>query len=191
VIRVWRREKAADALAPLLTRRLRLTAITQDLLDAESSGPVALARALNATVPPDWPPEHWEPPVRRFIGSQGHEHPATVPWHRYIVLRPGQAGCGWRRTLVGCAGAFPRTGGDVEMGYSVVASFQRRGIASEAALTLTDWLLTQEHIRSVSAQTYESMDASVKVMRAAGMSFVGPGDEAATVRYRRTRESRA
>ena len=167
---------------PLETARLRLVAMTAALVGAEAHDDWQLGEALGARLAADWPPEHWEAAVRAHIVAQLTERPETVGWHRYIVLV--EAGT---PVLVGCLGAFPCAAGDVELGYSVVGSWQRRGLATEAAGALIGWLFGQGSVHSVSAQAYVSSPASVKVMERCGMRFVGQGDEVGTVRYRRWR----
>ena len=41
-------------------------------------------------------------------------------------------------TLIGCVGAFPKEAGDVEIGYSTLPEFQRKGYATEAAAALLE-----------------------------------------------------
>lgn len=179
MIGLLRRPRAA--VKPLVTARLHLVPITPSTLNAESHDDWQLGEALKARLAPDWPPEHWEEPVRAHILAQLQAQPETVGWHRYMLLS------GAVPLLVGCLGAFPCAAGDVELGYSVVNSYQRRGLATEAAETLITWLLEQAVVHSVSAQAYETAPASVKVMQRCGMRFVGQGDEPGTVRYRRWR----
>ena len=168
--------------AALETARLRLDVMTAALLNTEAHDTWHLAEALGVGLAPDWPPDHWESPVRAHITAQLTQHPETMGWHRYMVLTNGA-----KPALVGCLGAFPGAAGDVELGYSVVGSQQRRGLASEAVEGLVRWLFGQQAVHSVSAQAYETSVASVKVMERCGMRFVGGGDEAGTVKYRRWR----
>jgi RimJ/RimL family protein N-acetyltransferase len=178
---LFSRRRTAD----LQTGRLRLVAITPEMLAAEQNADTReLARLLNARVTEEWPPEHWEPHVLRFILQQYEARPDTTGWHRYVVLT------GWTgrdRTLVGAFGGFPKDGGDVEIGYSTLPAFQRRGYATAAARVMVEWFLQREGVRSVSAQTYPRLPESIKVMERSGMVYVGDGDEAGTVRYRRER----
>ena len=164
---------------------LRLVAITTDMLTAEHSGNAAgLGTMLRAKLTREWPPVDWEPHVYRIIQKQYDEWPGSFGWHRYVVLK---GGLGRARTLVGAIGGFPRAQGDVEIGYSTLPGFQRRGYATASARTLVEWLLTQEGVQSVSAQTYPRVVESIKVMERCGMKFVGEGDDSGTVRYRRVR----
>ena len=169
----------------LKTGRLRLVAITPEMLTAEhNADAVALAWLLKAKLTQEWPPVDWEPHVYCIIQKQYEEWPDSFGWHRYVLL---EGGLGRPRTLVGAVGGFPRANGDVEIGYSTLPAFQRRGYATAFATKLVEWLLTMEDVRSVSAQTYPRLVESIKVMERCGMSFVGEGDDPSTVRYRRHR----
>ena len=166
----------------LESARLRLVTITPEMLEAEAL-PAAqeLADVLQAELPAGWPPALWETAVWLHIAAQLQAQPETVGWHRYMVSveRPPR--------LIGCLGGFPCGRGDVELGYSVASDEQGKGFASEAAETLTAWLLRRPEVRSVSAQAFETSTASVRVMQRCGMVCVGAGDQPGTVRYRRWR----
>jgi [ribosomal protein S5]-alanine N-acetyltransferase len=165
--------------------RLRLVSITPAMLAAEDAQDpefCTLGRLLVARVTQEWPPVHWEPHVFQFILKQYEARPDTVGWHRYVLLCDTS---GKGRTLIGCVGGFPRPGGDVEIGYSTLPEFQRRGYATAFANTLVTWLLKQKGVVSVNAQTFARLPESIKVMERCGMVFAGEGDEPGTVRYRR------
>jgi RimJ/RimL family protein N-acetyltransferase len=165
--------------------RLRLVAIAPEMLAAEQNADaIELARLLKAKLTEEWPPVEWEPHVYRIILKQYDERPDSFGWHRYVLL---EGGLGRPRTLIGAIGGFPRAYGDVEIGYSTLPAFQRRGYATAFATKLVEWLLTLEEVQSVSAQTYPWVPESIKVMERCGMTFVGDGDDAGTVRYRRVR----
>ena len=174
--------RSRQLIQPILTSRLCLVAMTSSLVTAEAHDDWQLSESLRSRLAPDWPPELWEPPVRAHILAQLTEQPETMGWHRYMLLRgPTEP------LLVGCLGGFPCQSGDVELGYSVVDSQQRRGLATEAVQGLVQWLFQQSAVHSVSAQAYETSAGSVKVMQRCGMRFVGSGEEQGTVRYRRWR----
>ena len=166
---------------PIRTARLKLIAITPEMLTAETTGRPDLAAAVRANIPADWPPEHWESHVWAYILAQYRAVPGTFGWHRYMISEREP------RELIGCLGAFPGANGDVEIGYSVVDSQQRQGFGSEAADALISWLLRRPEVRSVSAQAFETAPGSIKVMQRCGMQCVGAGDHPGTVRYRRWR----
>ena len=170
--------------APIRTARLKLVAITPEMLGAEGSGGAAVGKLLGGISVRDWPPEHWEPHVWTHILAQYRATPQTFGWHRYMVA----VGDGERRSrLVGCLGGFPCATGDVELGYSVSEGEQRQGFGSEAACALMTWLLRRPEVHSVSAQAFETAPASIRIMQRCGMQCVGAGDQPGTVRYRRWR----
>jgi ribosomal-protein-alanine N-acetyltransferase len=178
-------QRRAARPAVLKAGRLRLVAMTPEMLAAEDSGNLnSLANLLGAKLTAEWPPADWEPHVYRLILTQYAERPDTLGWHRYVLLEDG---LGRKRTLVGAVGGFPKANGDVEIGYSTLPEFQRRGYASAFARALVEWLLVQDGVASASAQTYPRFQESIKVMERCGMQFTGDGDDAGTVRYRRMR----
>lgn len=186
-------QKKQAGCADLRVGALRMVAITPAMLRAEQAEDYALlGELLGAKLTPEWPPVEWEPHVFRYMLKQYEEYPETMGWHRYVLLCDGfGAGLGMARggkTLVGAVGAFPKMGGDAEIGYSTLPEFQRRGYATACARTLVEWLLQKDHVRSVSANTYPRLPESIKVMERCGMTYVGDGDEPGTVKYRRSRE---
>lgn len=174
------RVRRGGRVGDLRSKRLVLVGITQEMLRAEGEAPERVGTLLRARRTEEWPPEHWEPHVLGFIARQYEDEPRTMGWHRYVLLQEGR-----ERTLVGVVGAFPKLDGDVELGYSTLPAFQRRGIATEAVRMLVEWLLRQRAVASVSAQTFPRLPESIKVMESCGMLFAGDGDEPGTVRYRR------
>lgn len=178
-------QRRAARPAVLKAGRLRLVAMTPAMLIAEDGGNFnVLAQILRAKLTAEWPPADWEPHVCRLILTQYEEMPETLGWHRYVLLDDG---LGRGRTLVGAVGGFPKAGGDVEIGYSTLPEFQRRGYATGAAGALVEWLLRREGVASVSAQAFARTPESIKVMERCGMRYVGDGDDAGTVRYRKNR----
>jgi len=167
----------------LKTSRLRLVAMTPGMLEADVARDGSLGSVLGAQLPAEWPPLDWETHVIEMIFVQTSEMPSSVGWHRYALLTEGRG----KRTLVGCVGGFPKPDGVVEIGYSTLPAFQRRGLGTEAARALVEWLLRQEGVRAVTAQTFATTSESIKVMKRCGMVFAGDGDDPGTVRYRRDR----
>ncbi len=175
------RAERVGRVAELKVGRLRLVAILPEMLVAEQTADYAeLGRLLGARLTMEWPPEHWEPHVFRFMLKQFDEMPETLGWHRYVVLQDWLG----RRTLVGAVGGFPKVNGEVEIGYSTLPEYQRRGYATAFAGAMVGWLLERDGVRCVSAQALEGVVESVKVMERCGMRFVGQGDDEGTVRYR-------
>jgi RimJ/RimL family protein N-acetyltransferase len=162
----------------ILTARLRLVAITADMLDAESAHALRLQPLLHARVPAEWPDDNWEPHVFDYIRKQYADHPETMGWMRYVVL-PGDD-----PVLIGTVGAGPRKEHEVEFGYAILKPWQRRGFATEAARTLLNEVFANPTVESVIAHTYPHLQESIRVMEKCGLVADGAGDEEGTVRYR-------
>ncbi len=69
--------------------------------------------------------------------------------------------------------APPDETGTVELGYSVNASYQGRGYATEMAQALVAWALRQPTVRRVTAECLEDNPASIRVLEKSG--FVQSG----------------
>lgn len=130
------------------------------LLRAELAGNKALAAALGVVVPDGWPPgQHTMEAVKYFI-----EHPELIEegWSDYYAIAAATATT--PATLVCSIGyqGLP-AGGRVEVGYSVVESWRKRGIATEAVSALVE-RARQYGMRSVIAHALPHNTASIAVL---------------------------
>ena len=163
----------------LTTARLRLVGADIPLLRADLAGKQALGTALDVEVADTWPPEYYDTDAVQWTLNVAETLADDSPWRSYYIVLNAST-----PTLVGTAGfkSAPDEHGVVEIGYSVTASFQRRGIASEAAEALITH--AYEHgAKAVAAETFPELVASLGVMRRLGMVHAGQGSEAGTVRY--------
>ncbi len=152
---------------PLLTPRLELFVPDDPALRASVRGAPELAPAVRRPVETDWPPRHWETPVIDWILTRRAEHPAEPFWAPWLIaLRDGPV-----VGTCGCKGP-PDEIGAVEIGYSVVESHWRRGIASEAAGALITWIWHDPRVRLIRAHTLAGDMASSGVLRRNGFQFV-------------------
>ena len=152
-----------EAIGSLTTSRLLLVQATPVLIAAELEGVGRLAELLGAIVPPDWPPEHHDVETLRFWSEQLSRSGAAGWWLHYIVLRNANP-----RTLVGTVSyKGPPVDGTVEIGYSVVPSWQRRGLATEASRALIEeaWGRGAE---VVVAHTLPDLKPSIRVLEKLG-----------------------
>jgi [ribosomal protein S5]-alanine N-acetyltransferase len=169
----------------IITARLALIAVTPESMQSEQLSDGRLGSIVNALVPAEWPPKHWEPHVFELLLNRFAGDAEEVGWHRYIALRHADGS----RTLIGTIGGFRKaeTPGDCEVGYSVLPEFQGKGYATEATKAMIEWALAHPGVRTISAQTFPSLPKSIRVMEKCGMELVGAGDEEGTVRYRLNR----
>lgn len=164
----------------LQTRRLELIAGTVALLDAELAGRAALEQALGIDVPHEWPPELYDRPAMEYSLKQLRD-PAAAGWSLWYLISTETK----RAVAAGIAGfkGKPTEDGTVEVGYSVLGAFQRRGYATEAVGALVEWAFRQDAVRRVVAETFPHLTASIRVMEKNGFHLLGPGSEAGTLRY--------
>lgn len=153
----------------LETVRLRLVAATRALVESELDDPLRLARNIGADLPQDWPPEHHNSTTLQFTRTALDDPGAAGWWLHYLVLIDAP-----RPALVGVAGyKGPPTNGVAEVGYSVVPSRRRQGIATEACQALVEgaW---QRGASVVVAETHPHLEPSIRVLRKLGFTPAPP-----------------
>lgn len=168
------------------TPRLDLIAITPEslLIQQRNSATMRaeLGVAMDAEVPGEWPPEHWEPHVFDYLLNLFTESSEAIGWCRYLALRHEKG-----RTLIGTVGSgFPKPEtGEAEIGYGILPSWQRNGYAPEAVATMLPWLQSRRAIRAFVAQTFPYLRGSIRVLEKSGFQHIGPGFEEGTILFRR------
>jgi len=164
----------------LRTARLELVAATPALERAARAGASALAEALSCRVPDDWPPPLSED-TQGFWEEALEADPELVGWATWYWLLAGDAA---PPELVGYGGFTGRPAeGACEVGYSVVESHHRRGIATEAVRALVDWAFAHDEVALVRAHTMPELAPSIGVLDKLAFELVGPGAEEGTIRY--------
>jgi len=136
---------------PILeTERLELVPFTLDLIKLLVTDRDAFATHLKVQLPADWPPDYL---MRLYhkAAEAVEQNPATVDWGGYLaILKQG-------RLVIGYPGLKgpPDWFGSVEVGYSVVPSWQRQGLAPEAVGALIEWVFSQPGVKQVRAECHE------------------------------------
>jgi RimJ/RimL family protein N-acetyltransferase len=168
------------------TARLALIPATARTTRAALMGRKALAQALELPVPESWPPDLLDDAALEYMRDKldlGPEHAGW--WLHFVVLRDGPGG----GVVIGTAGykGPPDPGdGSVEIGYSVVRDFQRRGYATETARALVSCAFEVPEVRRVIAETLPGLTPSIGVLRKCGFRFIGDGSEPGVIRYELT-----
>ena len=152
----------------LHSRRLELRALELEAVDAALAGERdRLAAALGVEIPEGWPEpivrERALPMVRRRLALD----PTTAVWGLWAVVLDGGVVGG-----VSLKGP-PDPRGIVEIGYGILGPWRRRGIATEAASALVDWVRRQAGVRRVTAQCEPTNVGSIRVLEGIGMRQVG------------------
>ncbi|HWE29116.1 MAG TPA: GNAT family N-acetyltransferase [Polyangia bacterium] len=167
----------------LFTRRLELIAATPALARLDSDGTrdnsyAAFAAALQATVPPAWPPPMFandQASLPRRLAADA----TLIGWTVWYAVQQESP------TLVGTLGFLGKPDGDgaVDIGHSMLAQFQRRGYATEAMGALIDWAFAQDDVRTIRARVLATDEQALRVLERSGLSFIGEGGNPRMLRF--------
>jgi ribosomal-protein-alanine N-acetyltransferase len=104
--------------------------------------------------------------------------------HRLVVERDTGA-------VVGGAGFFgPPQDGEVEIGYGIVPSRQRRGYATETVQAMMADVFRVDGVHTVTANVDLDNPASIRVLKKAGMTLCAQDQQQATYHIRRPASGR-
>ena len=170
--------------SPLRTRRLNLIPATAAHLKAELSDRAAFARMLGTRVPDAWPPPLYDRAAVKYTLKKQRVTPRRGWSTWYLLLRtdatPLLAGiCGFKG---------PPQQAVVEVGYSVLDRFQRRGLATEATGALVRWAFSHPRVELVIAHTLAELTPSIRVLEKLGFTQRGTPLEEGAIRFEVTRE---
>lgn len=159
---------------------MRIVPASPASIEAELVGATSLAVHLDAQLAPDWPPEHHDADLLRHTASQLERPGHDGWWLHYIVVDAGT-----RPVAVGtCGFKGPPRHGTIELGYSVVASHRRRGIATVAVEALLTLAVSRDPtVTTAVADTLPHLAPSVRVLEKLGFE---PADapEPGVLRFR-------
>lgn len=157
------------------TERLRLLPATAGSVQAEMHDLPRLAAILGATVPSGWPLDSLAEALPWFE-AQLDAHPQDIGWYGWYALLEAE-GEATAPVLVGSAGFLgaPDGEGRVEIGYSVLPQWRRRGLAGEMVRALVGWAFRQPGVEWIVARTAQDNPASVRVLL--GTGFLPDGVE--------------
>ncbi len=161
------------------TERLDLIPVTLEIIEADLHHRDKLPVLLNAKVGEGWPPPLVDATAMEWTKRAVQADPALggwTAWH-WILREP--------RTLIGLSGFKSRpANGAVELGYSTLPLYQRRGFATEAVKAMTDWAFAHG-AELVFAETLPELMASQGVLVKCGFQFTGEGSEPGVIRFER------
>ena len=180
------------------TSRLTLLEATIPLLTAEGahvaaqqSGHVSsyastFEQLLNAKVAAPWPPLLNDDASRCWMIRYLEANP-DPGWGMYYLVLKG--GTNERSVAIGNGGykGEPTADGTVEIGYSVVPSYQGRGFATEAIAGLVLRAFEDARVQRVIAETLPDNIPSIRVLQKNGFLDAGPGNDAGSIRLLRER----
>lgn len=142
----------------VLQRRLVYDTFTMDV--------VFITGTRQVTFLPDWPGDALV--LFPMMIEQYQDTPDQVPWGGVIIEREEWVAVG----QMGFKGV-PDQDGNVEIGYGINPSYQRRGYATEMVRALVEWALMQPSVWSVTAECREDNHGSIRVLEKVGFQHIG------------------
>ncbi|QDP39050.1 GNAT family N-acetyltransferase [Radiobacillus deserti] len=140
------------------TERLSLLPFTKEMVTATIKGKDTLEDLIQLKVSSEWPNTDYAE-ILPFVEKQLIQNPGGSKWSYLIVNNSDQTVVG----EVGCKGG-PDENGLVEIGYGVVPSYQRKGIASEAVTGLVNWLQQEPGVSRIVAECLPTNVGSIRVL---------------------------
>jgi RimJ/RimL family protein N-acetyltransferase len=151
----------------LETNRLCLFPLTVKQLRLWTTNILVLEKELNCS----YQAEPLEGDFLEIVRGQAQKaayDEANYPFHSFwFLVRKAD------RIVVGSAALkdVPDGNGDVEIGYGLGTGFEHNGYMTEAVKTMCDWILRQEGVSHVTAETDAGGTASQNVLKRCGFTL--------------------
>jgi ribosomal-protein-alanine N-acetyltransferase len=163
------------------TGRLDLIPVTLEIVEADLHRRHQLPGILRARIGEGWPPPLMEVAGMQCLKRSLQADPMLGGWTAWYWILRGA------RVLIGISGFKSRpVNGAVELGYSALPKYQRRGFASEVVDAMVKWAFAHG-VERVTAETLPELIASQRVLAKNGFYFVGEGSEPGVIRFERRR----
>lgn len=156
----------------IATNRLKLLPVDAAACEASFAGTDALSQHLAISLPDVIDLGYGAEPFR-YTYERIKEHPDELIWWMYLFVRQQD------QVLVGIGGykGPPDEHGIVEIGYQIYEPYRSQGLATEAARGLIQQAFTHAEVNVVQAHTLAEENASVRVLKNCGMTFVQAIDD--------------
>jgi len=149
----------------LKSDRLLLLSCELEHLDWLETNPSELEQHLGISIP-----DHWTefPEVIPYSYNALKLNPSLAGWWTYLFIHAAD------KVLIGFGGfkGKPDDSGMVEIGYEITPSYQKQGLATEAAHTIINYALTHPFVKVIQAHTLAASNASTRVLKKVGMKQV-------------------
>lgn len=144
-----------------------LVPASRNLLQAELNDPPAVFNILDVgAAPPYWPPDLNDDDSFRHALNLIPAGAQTADWGFYYVLLHE----GGQRHAIGLGGfkEQPDENGEVEIGYSILEPYRRRGFATRMTGLLVDHAFADPSVTAVTATTLPDLIPSIGVLEKVG-----------------------
>jgi ribosomal-protein-alanine N-acetyltransferase len=160
------------------TEAIRVVTLDLEAVTAALEDRRRLEELLGCAVDPEWPLLDMRD-LLGFVRSQLGANSDAAHWGGVIVKKNPDI-------VIGDVGFHSSpVDGQVEIGYSIVPHYRRRGYATQAVEAFLRWGFQHEEVSEVIARVAQDNAASVGVLEQAGFEFLSANDE--LIRYRISR----
>lgn len=166
------------------TKRMVLISAEAEHIRAELESHEKFVSIIGAEVPEGWPPGEYDKSAQEFFLKLLSENdPDSEGWYNWYALLNQAAPC--KRVVIGAGGytGKPDESGNVEIGYSVVSSYQRKGYATEFMSALISRAFSDSRVNRIKAHTTAENTASCRVLEKLGFAYEGNGSQFGTIRF--------
>lgn len=171
------------------SERLKLIPLTHELLQLYHTNRSALDQHLGLTasaiqVAPGYQSEIDDAMVNFWL-PKTLEHADRYYWYTNweIVLKSANISIGG----IGFAG-YPNEAGELQVGYMIDLQQQRKGYATEALRTITDWAFKHDDVKAIIGQTPPGNAASQATLLKNGFTADGEREEG-LLQFRRVKNN--
>jgi RimJ/RimL family protein N-acetyltransferase len=155
------------------TDRLDLIATNLEHINIELNTPHLLAQVLNVEINDEWPTGEYDKDALEYFRDQLEKYgEGFVGWLGWYAIK--RATDNYSAILIAGGGYFgpPSETGEVEIGYSVIPSYQRQGYATEIVNALVDIAVKDSRVKRIIARTEDGNIVSRSVLEKAGFKSV-------------------
>ncbi len=155
----------------ITTDRLEIITFDVAMIQALLKGAKELEKIVSFQVPADYPMDVYKQffpyKIERFS-----KQPEENKWEGLIIDSESQ-------TVIGDIGykSGPNEQGEINLGYSVLPTYQGKGFATEAATGMVAWGLKQPGVEKIIATCSPQNNASIRVLQKAGLKQVREDSE--------------
>lgn len=147
----------------IATERLLVITFEAEMMTALLEGTEKLEKLIPYKVPVKYPMDVYKQffpyKIKRFS-----QYPEENKWEGLIIDKENQ-------TVIGDIGykEGPNEKGEINLGYSILSRYQGKGYATEAALAMVKWGLSQPDVQKITATCSPENLASIRVLEKAGL----------------------
>ena len=152
----------------IITERLTLTAVPQQVARAASAGKRQLETLIGAHLDDEWMDEDGRG-LLSYYDYQLREDPTMIGWGLWLIMHTHE------RIVFGSAGfkGKPDDHGEIEIGYGISPRYRRQGYTFEATQALVDWAFAHPEVKQLNAECLPDNKGSKRILEKLGLNNVG------------------